>query len=184
MALLNIRLTRIDEEMANAVASHTDRRIERCAKVLTWGADEHVLLALAALGWIFTRTASEPRRRFGDHVLACTLVTAVLPHIMKRLINQERPDRRTIEGHLRGIPLSGKSDDAFPSGHAMHVGALVSAATLLPTKLRNVAWALGTVLVTTRVVVLAHWFTDVLAGLALGASVERVIRLWTKPNPL
>jgi membrane-associated phospholipid phosphatase len=34
----------------------------------------------------------------------------------------------------------------------------------------------------TRVVLLAHWFTDVLAGLALGVGVERGLRLVTKPT--
>jgi undecaprenyl-diphosphatase len=31
----------------------------------------------------------------------------------------------------------------------------------------------------TRVVVLAHWVSDVVAGFALGADLERLLRLWT-----
>jgi membrane-associated phospholipid phosphatase len=108
----------------------------------------------------------------------------VVPHIMKHIIDQERPDRLTIKGHFRGVPLSGNSSDAFPSGHALHVGALASAATLLPTKTRNAIWATGAVLVTTRIVLLAHWFTDVAVGLLLGVGVERCIRLITKPEPV
>ena len=103
---------------------------------------------------------------------------------MKAVINQERPDRLTVEGHLRGVPLSGKSHDAFPSGHAMHIGALASAATLLPAELRNSIWAAGAALVSTRIVLLAHWVSDVAAGLALGALVERGVRLLTKPQPI
>ena len=64
----------------------------------------------------------------------------------------------------------------------MHVGALASAATLLPPRYRNAIWTAGAVLVTTRVVLLAHWLTDVVAGLALGVGVERGIRLITKPQ--
>jgi membrane-associated phospholipid phosphatase len=184
MALLTVHPTRLDEEIAREVASHTDHRIEHGAQFLTWGADEHVLLAVAALGWILTRGAPAPERRLGNHFLACTLTTAVLPHIMKRFIDQERPDRLTIEGHLRGIPLSGKSEDAFPSGHALHIGAIASAATLLPPAIRNAIWAAGSVLVTTRIVLLAHWLTDVVAGLALGIGVERGMRFLTKPVPL
>ena len=182
MVLLTVHPTHIDEEIAREVASHTDRRIERGAEILTWGADEHVLVALAALGWLLTRTGSERERRLGTHFLSCSLTTAVLPHIMKHFIDQERPDRLTIKGHLRGVPLSGKSSDAFPSGHALHVGALASAATLLPTKTRNAIWTTGAVLVTTRIVLLAHWFTDVAVGLVLGVGVERCIRLVTKPD--
>jgi membrane-associated phospholipid phosphatase len=184
MALLTVRPTRLDEAIAEEVAAHTDRPTERVTKALTWGADEHVLLALAAVGWILTRASPEPKRRLGTHVLACTLTTAILPHIMKVFIDQKRPDRLTIKGHLRGIPLSGKAEDAFPSGHALHVGALASAATLLPPKVRDAVWVAGTVLVTTRIVLLAHWFTDVVVGLALGVGVERGVRYLTKPAPV
>jgi undecaprenyl-diphosphatase len=31
----------------------------------------------------------------------------------------------------------------------------------------------------TRVLVLAHWASDVIAGFALGAILERLLRLWT-----
>jgi membrane-associated phospholipid phosphatase len=184
MALLTVYPTEIDERIAREVSADTDPRVERVAGALTWGADEHVLLALAAMGWLLTRSSGESERRLGNHILACSVTTAVLPHIMKRLVDQERPDRLTIKGHLRGIPLSGKSEDAFPSGHALHVGALASVATLLPPKLRNAIWSAGAVLVTTRIVLLAHWFTDVAAGLALGAGIERTIRLLTKPLPV
>jgi membrane-associated phospholipid phosphatase len=182
--MLTVQPTRLDEEIAREVSAHTDRRIERAAGVATWGADEHVLLGLAAVGWFLTRNAPEAERQLGTHFLACSLATAVLPHIMKRFINQERPDRLTVAGHLRGIPLSGKSEDAFPSGHALHVGALASAATLLPPRHRNAIWGGGAALVTTRVVLLAHWYTDVLAGLALGVGVERGLRLITKPKAI
>ena len=167
--------------LASGIAAHTDRKIERAAGTLTWGADEHVLLAVAAVAWVITRNASIHERRLGNHFLACSLATAVLPlHIMKLFIDQERPDRLTIRGHLRGVPFSGKPNDAFPSGHALHVGALASAATLLPPKVRDAIWAAGTVLVTTRIVLLAHWFSDVVAGLsAIGAALERGLRTVT-----
>jgi membrane-associated phospholipid phosphatase len=184
MALLTLPPTRFDEMIASEVSSHTDRSIERAAGVVTWGADEHVLLGLAAIGWLLTRNAPKAERRLGDHFMVCSLATAALPHIMKRLIDQERPDRLTIKGHLRGIPLSGKSEDAFPSGHALHVGALASAATLLPPPYRNLIWGMCTALVTTRIVLLAHWFSDVVAGLALGVGVERGFRLFTKPKSI
>jgi membrane-associated phospholipid phosphatase len=184
MALITVRPTQFDKDMARGIARNTDVPIEHAAKILTWGADEHLLIAAAAIGWLLTRTSEERVRRLSTHLLVCSLSTAVLPHILKALIDQQRPDRRTIRGHWRGIPLSGKSLDAFPSGHALHIGALASAATLLAPKVRNLVWTTGTVLVGTRIVLLAHWFTDVLAGLGLGVAVERVIRCMTRPLPM
>ncbi len=75
--------------------------------------------------------------------------------------------------------MSGKRLDAFQSGHAVHIGALASAASVLPAKQRNLAWGLGGALVLTRVVLLAHWASDVAAGLALGAITERLLRRLT-----
>lgn len=180
MASLTVRPTRLDEVVAAAIAAHTDRPIERAAQALTWGADEHVLLAAAAVGWLLTRGSNENARRLGTHFLACSLSTALLPHILKALVDQKRPDRLTIRGHLHGVPISGRSNDAFPSGHALHMGALASAATLLPSRWRDAAWTASVVLVGTRVVLLAHWLTDVVAGLALGAVLERGLRHVTK----
>lgn len=184
MALIVVRPTQLDKDITRGIARHTDVPIERTAEALTWGADEHLLIAAATIGWLLTRRSEEPLRRLSTHLLLCSLASAVLPHILKAFIDQERPDRRTVSGHWRGVPFSGKSEDAFPSGHALHVGALASAATLLPPKTRNLVLATGALLVGTRVVLLAHWFTDVLAGLGLGVIVERLMRRTTKPTPI
>jgi len=180
MALVTVHPFTFDEAIAREIVAETDPRIEHVAEALTWGADEYVLAALATFGWLLSRRSPNPsHRRLANHALACSLVTAVLPHLMKRVIDQERPDRLTVEGHLRGAPFSGNANDAFPSGHALHVGAAVSAATLLPAKWRNAVWTAGVVLVGTRIVLLAHWASDVVAGLVIGAGLERGLRRLT-----
>ena len=173
MAPYRIRPMRLDIAIANAVAEYTSPRTEQVAGLLTWGADEHVLLAIAAGWWLYCRGR---QRENSDHILVTTFAVIVAPHLLKSIVNQRRPDRLTVRGHLHGVPVSGKPLDAFPSGHAMHVGALASAATVLPRATRNFVWTLGAGLVLTRVVLLAHWASDVVAGLALGALVERLLR--------
>jgi len=121
--------------------------------LLTWGADEHILCALAAGWWLFCRSKGAAKRHASDHILVTTLVAFLrCLHILKVVFDQERPDRTTIRGHWRGIPFSGKRLDAFPSGHAVHIGALASAASVLSPKQRNLAWGLGGALVLTRIV--------------------------------
>jgi hypothetical protein len=58
-------------------------------------------------------------RRQTDHLALSIVVTAILPHLLKRLIDQKRPDRCMVHGPRRDIPRSGKPYDAFPSGHAI-----------------------------------------------------------------
>ena len=171
--------TRQDIEIAHAVSNYTNPRTEQAASIMTWGADEHVLLAIAAGWWLYCRRDSVHQRRNSDHILATTLVASILPHLLKSMFDQQRPDRLTVRGHLHGVPFSGKPTDAFPSGHAVHVGALASAATVLPPARRNIVWAFGAGLVLTRVVLLAHWTSDVLVGLALGAFTERLMRFFS-----
>src|SRR4051794_24708422 len=118
----------------------------------------------------------EQERRQTEHLALSVVATAILPHLLKRLIDQERPDRCMVHGRRRGIPRSGKAYDAFPSGHAMHVGAVASAVSWAYPKSAPVAWGLGALIAATRIVILAHWTTDVLAGLAMGALVERLVR--------
>jgi undecaprenyl-diphosphatase len=168
--------TRTDVEIANAISTHVTPHTEQAAEFLTWGADEHVVLALAAGWWLYCRTGSPRRRRDSNHLLLTAVAASLIPHLLKSVCSQRRPDRLTVRGHLNGVPVSGKALDAFPSGHAMQMGALASAATALPPAMRNTMWAIGVGLALTRVVLLAHWVSDVVAGAALGALTERLLR--------
>ena len=174
-ALVTIRPTRTDRASADAVASFTTPELEEAAEFLTWGADEKLLLALSVGAWLYA--ARRPTLRpVADHVLTVSLVSAVLPHLLKRAVDQTRPDRLTVKGHWRGVPWSGRPHDAFPSGHALHMGALASAAGLFPPAQRRIARGLAIALSATRILLLAHWASDVVAGFAGGALIERLLR--------
>lgn len=176
MAVIRVRPTQADIAIADGIAAYTDQHTERFAGAVMWGADEHVICALAFGWWLLARTQRPPVRRASDHILLTTLAASALPHALKNVFDQKRPDRLTVLGHLQGVPLSGQRLDAFPSGHAVHIGALASAATVLPPVQRNAVWTVGGVLVLTRIVLLAHWASDVVVGLAVGAAVERLLR--------
>lgn len=176
MALIKVSPNRLDRAVANEVAGRARPGLEKAAGALTWCADEHVLVALAAANWLYAHLRRPAARPVANHMLTVSLVTAMVPHVLKSLFDQTRPDRLTLRGHLNGAPVSGKRRDAFPSGHAVHMGALASAAGLLPPAPRR-SIRLAAVLVSlTRVVLLAHWLSDVVAGFALGALIERALR--------
>lgn len=179
MALITVEPTRTDLAIANAISHHANPQFEETAEALTWGADEHVLLGLAATAWLYARLRRPEERRVANHILTVSLATAVLPHILKTVFDQIRPDRLTLLGHRRGIPFSGRARDAFPSGHAVHMGALASAGALLPPSRRRLVRTIATALSLTRIALLAHWASDVVAGFTLGIVVERMLRPWT-----
>ncbi len=179
MAFVTVKPTRIDTAIANGIAHNTNSGLEHVAQAMTWGADEHILVALAAAGWIYSRLRHPQQRPVADHILIVSLVTAALPHVLKSVFDQTRPDRLTVSGHWRGVPVSGRARDAFPSGHAVHMGALASAAGLLPPAPRNLARSFAVALSLTRVALLAHWASDVVAGFTLGIVIERLFRPFT-----
>lgn len=170
-----VRPTAMDRAIANAIASHTTPAVEQAARLLTWGADEKVILALAIGGWLYARRRPA-LRPVTNHLLAVSVLAAVLPHLLKREVDQIRPDRLTVKGHWRGIPLSGRARDSFPSGHALHMGALASVADLLPPGPRTALRGLTIALSATRVLLLAHWASDVVIGFAAGTLMERLLR--------
>ncbi|MBV9980543.1 MAG: phosphatase PAP2 family protein, partial [Bradyrhizobium sp.] len=77
MALVTVEPTRSDVAIARAVARNTNHRTEKLARGLTWGADEKILLALAATAWLATRVKGEPLRRAGNHALLVTVAATL-----------------------------------------------------------------------------------------------------------
>jgi len=174
MPLLILPPTKLDKAVASACARAATPRLFGPLKALTYAGDEHVLLALTAIMWIACPKQSAQTRARLNHFAITVAASAVVPHIFKYFIDQQRPDRR-IHGPRHGIPKSGKAYDAFPSGHAVHMGALAGAVSRFYPRYSIAGWLFASIVSGTRVALLAHWLTDVLAGLAVGAGLERVV---------
>jgi membrane-associated phospholipid phosphatase len=178
-APISLPPTRADLAVAKACARHVTPGIERTLQTLTFAADEKVILAGTAAFWLATRGArcEKGTRRRADHMLACAVVASALPHLIKRIVRRRRPDRTVVRRHRHGIPLSGNPWDSFPSGHALHLGALArTTRALLPPPLRPAMWPVFATLAASRVLLLAHYPSDVICGLAMGAGIDAVIR--------
>jgi undecaprenyl-diphosphatase len=179
MVLFRVKPTSTDERLADEIAARATPVQKEAAGVLTWGADEYVLLSCAAAVWIAATISRSPLRPASSHLLLIAAASAALPHGLKLVFDQVRPDRTILQGHLHGIPLSGDRLDAFPSGHAVHMGALASAASVLPPSYKLPIWGAAVGLSATRVAILAHWLSDVVAGFTIGVVLERAIRRFT-----
>jgi undecaprenyl-diphosphatase len=111
MARWQLPPTKLDKRVARAVARHASPVVERPSRLLTWAADEHLLLAISAALWLASRDGDDRARRQADHLVLSVAATAILPHLLKRVIDQERPDRQMIHGRRHGIPRSGHACD-------------------------------------------------------------------------
>lgn len=175
MVRLRLPALKTDRRLAQAIRRHTTPGIEQAAGAATLLADEKAMAALVGGVWILAHALDREKAGEVDRVAAAFVVTWILPHVMKKAVSQERPDRCEVHGKRRGIPKSGNAYDAFPSGHAMHVGALAAGLSALFPRHSRLIWSAGFALAGTRLILLAHWLSDVLAGLTLGALIAAAI---------
>lgn len=177
-ALIELPPSNLDIAVADACADAATPGLERTLGVLTWLADEKLLLAGAALAWVWICAASDDRqlKRGADQMLCSVAVAGVLLHLFKWVVARKRPDRSRVHGNRHGIPKSGNAWDSFPSGHAVHVGALAHAANrLTPKQMVPLVWPIAVALASTRIVLLAHYVSDALAGLAFGIMIDKFV---------
>jgi membrane-associated phospholipid phosphatase len=175
--LFTLPPSRIDVAIARkAVRAATPTR-ERTLRAITWLADEKILLGTVGLFWLNVqlRSANKDVRHEANIMLLNVGLAGLLPHLFKYLVDRKRPDRTLAHGRRHGIPRSGDPWDSFPSGHTLHLGAIVGPLTrLAPKRVRPLVWLGICGLASTRILLLAHYTSDVIAGLGIGAALGRV----------
>lgn len=103
------------------------------------------------------------------YVFVCVAASGLIANLLKRMIGRARPELFTSEGIFSFEPFAGQAVfESFPSGHATTAAALFVALALLFPRLRAGLVLAGLWVGLARVIVGAHYPSDVLAGLALG----------------
>jgi undecaprenyl-diphosphatase len=106
------------------------------------------------------------------------VLSSTVPHLVKKVVDRKRPDRMipVARRNSQGIPKSGRPFDAFPSGHAVHVAAVAaSCGRGTGARTRALLWTLTAGVGASRILILAHSATDVVAGWCLGWAIERLV---------
>jgi membrane-associated phospholipid phosphatase len=175
-APIHVPPTRLGHAIADACYRLAGPKIELVFRGLTWLADEKLMLAGVLVAWLGIRALSTDRKfgRMADQMLCSMAIAAALPHIIKLAFVRERPDRTRVGKRRKGIPKS-SSLGLLSLGHAVHVGALAAAATRMAPQRAGLIWSSVLALVGTRVLLLAHHFTDVIAGCFLGLATDGIV---------
>src|ERR1700704_830916 len=96
--LLTLPPSRLDAAISEDCARAATPARERSLRVITWLADEKILLGVIGLFWLNARLRphGEEIRREADRMLLGVALAGVVPHIFKHFVNRKRPDRRLV----------------------------------------------------------------------------------------
>jgi membrane-associated phospholipid phosphatase len=132
-------------------------------------------LCVPRLGFMSRGVITAAAVRLG-YMFAAIALTGLADSILKRLIGRVRPSEF---GPFAFHPFSWRSDYAsLPSGHATNVFATLVAVGLIFPRARPLLWIYALTIAASRVIVSAHFPSDVLAGAAFGAFGAILVRDW------
>ncbi|WEX77380.1 phosphatase PAP2 family protein [Sinorhizobium numidicum] len=126
------------------------------------------------------RDTVQNRARTARNLSAYFLLTigtaSALVHGLKFLIGRARPELVADYGAYSLTPFTGDTlFESFPSGHATAAGAFFGAFAMLMPQLRPLFLLLALMIGVSRVIVGAHYPSDVAAGLLLGLWVALMV---------
>ena len=101
-------------------------------------------------------------------LFATVAVAGIVTNLIKILIGRARPNPFLHEGIYGFHPWHLDADlRGFPSGHATTVFALAFALTMIQPRWRYPAFAFAIVIAATRVVINAHFLSDIVGGMVV-----------------
>ncbi|MCK1734706.1 phosphatase PAP2 family protein [Bradyrhizobium sp. 138] len=159
-------------------------------RILTdFGKDEYLLSVLGAalVALAFVAAGLQGKRRalllsVGTRlqfVFLSIAVSAFVAEILKYLIGRGRPFVGGQANPFNFLPFEGTGAYAsLPSGHAVAAFALAFAVSALWPRLRVLMFTYAIVILLTRLVLLAHHPSDVVAGALVGMVGAMAVRYW------
>ncbi|WP_158667662.1 phosphatase PAP2 family protein [Bradyrhizobium guangdongense] len=159
-------------------------------RILTdFGKDEYLLIVLGAalMAVAFVAAGLHGTRRalllgLGtrlQYIFLSVAVSAFVGEILKYLIGRGRPFVGGKANPFNFVPFEGTGAHAsLPSGHAVAAFALAFAVSALWPRLRVFMFTYAIVILLTRLVLLAHHPSDVVAGALVGMVGAMAVRYW------
>lgn len=135
------------------------------------------ILDAPPLSTVSRRVLSSLAVRLG-FIFAAIAVPGLFVTIVKRLIGRLRPNASGGDVFAYAPLHWGSAYHSMPSGHATTVASVAIAIGILCPRLRALMWCYALVIWVSRVVVSAHYPSDVLTGALIGTFGALLVRNW------
>jgi membrane-associated phospholipid phosphatase len=109
-----------------------------------------------------------------EFIFVAIALPGLVVTVVKRLIGRVRP---SVVGPFAYVPFSWRPDYAsMPSGHATTAFAVAVALGALWPRARALLWLYAIVIAASRVIIAAHYPSDVIAGACVGGFAALIVR--------
>lgn len=175
-----MRVRRWDDKVMAGVAAAESPLLDRLLPRLGRAAD-HGLLWFAVAAALAASRRRPARRAALRGAGSLALASATVNLAAKGLARRTRPETGGIPliRRLRRAPIT----TSFPSGHSASAAAFATAVALEAPALAAPVSALAAGVAASRVVTGAHYPSDVLAGMAIGAAAATITVRWWPLRP-
>lgn len=163
-------------------ASHKSRHFILMGDTITdlgksgWILSAAGMMFLQALATSFYVRSTRARYRarqvchLASYLFLSIALSGLIANLLKRTIGRARPEYFSELGISGFLPFAGNSRfESFPSGHSTTIGALFMALAILMPRYRVLLLIIGIWCGMSRIIVDAHYPSDVIAGLSFGA---------------
>ncbi len=190
VSILIVTFSALDTPIALMAAGFSPR-VERIGRVVTtFGLSGYMFFLSAAIAasalWLRGRTDDRQRRvelaliaERSTFFFAAIGVSGLLVQIIKHVVGRTRPSQLLEVGAFHFEPFSTANTYAsFPSGHTTTAFSAAVALSLIAPWARPFWFAAAILIGLSRVVVHAHYPTDVIAGAVLGTLTALGVARW------
>ena len=122
-------------------------------------------------------------KKFSVFSFSYLLLVGLITQIIKHLVGRPRPNHAQLDGSFEFNFFSTESSfHSFPSGHSSTIIAIAIIMALSIPNLRYFFYFFGFLIALSRVVVGAHFLTDVIGGVIIAISVYKMFDYFIKIN--